>query len=140
MLLSFVSHESHGKATSTLVSKLDYRASVPMLERRFFLRRFTPFHLQFRHLLPVFQNNEARGGIRRNRSEDLSQVSRRAVLSPRAERGSWDQLPLFRSAFVGIGANEKDRLDDEKGTVNSFAQRILRYHEKKKRIRLQVCV
>ena len=111
-----------------------------MLERRLFLRRFTPFHLRFRHLLPVFQNNEARGGIRRNRSGDLSQVSRRAVLSPRAERESWDQLPLFRSAFVGIEANEKDRLDDEKGTVNSFAQRILRYHEKNKRIRLQVCV
>mgnify|MGYP007124262899 CR=1 FL=1 len=61
VLLSFVSHESHGKATSTLVSKLDYRASVPMLERRLFLCRFTLFHLRFSYLLPVFQNNEARG-------------------------------------------------------------------------------
>lgn len=40
-------------------------------------------------------------------------------------------MPLFRSALVAIEANEKDRLDDGKGTVNSFAQRILRYHEKR---------
>ena len=50
-----------------------------MFERRLFLRLFTPFHLRFRYLLPVFQDSKALGGIRRNGSKDLSQVSERAV-------------------------------------------------------------
>ena len=70
-----------------VVSKTDYRASVPSLERRLFLCRFTPFRLRFRHLLPAFQDGKALGGIRRNGSKDLSQVSRRAVLVPEGETG-----------------------------------------------------
>ena len=38
------------------------------------------FHLRFRHLLPVFQDGKVRGGIRRNGSKNLSQVSRRAII------------------------------------------------------------
>lgn len=52
------------------MSKLNYRASVPMLEWRLFLCLFIPFHLRFRHLLPVFQDDKAWGGIRRNGSKD----------------------------------------------------------------------
>ena len=58
-----------------------------MLGRRLFLYLFTPFHLQFRYLLPAFQNGEALGGIWRNGSKDLSQVSRRAVFVPEGETG-----------------------------------------------------
>ena len=58
-----------------------------MLGRRLFLCLFTPFHLRFRYLLPAFQDGKALGGIRRNGSKDSSQVSRRAVLSPRAKWG-----------------------------------------------------
>lgn len=75
------------KPPATAVSKYDNRASVPVLGQRLFLCRFTLFHLRFRHLLPVFQDGKALGGIRRNGSKDSSQVSRRAVLSPRAKRG-----------------------------------------------------
>ena len=70
-----------------LVSKYDNRASVPALGRRLFLCRFTPFHLRFRHLLPVFQDGKARGGIRGNGSKDLLQVSGRAVFVPEGETG-----------------------------------------------------
>ena len=75
------------KPPATLVSKSDYRASVPMLERRLFLWSFTPFHLRFRYLLPVFQDSKAQGGIRRNGSKDSSQVSRGAVFVPEDETG-----------------------------------------------------
>ena len=85
MPLSFVSYESHDKAASDDVSKSDFLASVPSLERRLFLCRFTPFHLRFRHLLPVFQGSKALGGIRRNGSKDLSQVSGRAIFVPEDE-------------------------------------------------------
>lgn len=57
-----------------------------MLERRLFLCRFTPFHLRFRDLLPVFRDSKARGGIRGNGSNDLSQVSGRAVFVPEGEK------------------------------------------------------
>ena len=70
-----------------LVSKYDNRASVPALGRRLFLWSFTPFHLLFRYLLPVFQDGKALGGIRGNGSKDLSQVSRRAVFVPEGETG-----------------------------------------------------
>ena len=64
------------KPPATAVSKNDFLASVPSLERRLFLCRFTPFHLRFRHLLPVFQDNKARGGIRGNGSKDLSHAEK----------------------------------------------------------------
>lgn len=60
------------KSPATAVSKYDNRASVPALGRRLFLCRFTPFHLRFRHLLPVFQDGKVRGGIRGNGRKDLS--------------------------------------------------------------------
>ena len=66
------------KPPAAAVSKNDFLASVPSLERRLFLCRFTPFHLRFRDLLPVFQDGKALGGIRRNGSKDLFQVSRQA--------------------------------------------------------------
>ena len=75
------------KPPATAVSKYDNLASVPALGRRLFLCRFTPFHLRFRYLLPVFQDNKARGGIRRNGSKDLSQVSRRSIFVPEGETG-----------------------------------------------------
>ena len=75
------------KPPAMLVSKSDYRASVPVLGRGLFLRLFTPFHLRFRYLLPVFQDGKALGGIRRNGSKDSSQVSRRAVFVPEGETG-----------------------------------------------------
>ena len=75
------------KPPATAVSKLDDQASVPVLGRRLFLCRFTPFHLQFCHLLPVFQDSKALGGIRGNGSKDLSQVSGRAVFVPKGEKG-----------------------------------------------------
>lgn len=46
---------------------------------------FYSLHLRFRNLLPAFQDGKAVGGIRRNGSKDLSQVSRRAVLVPEGE-------------------------------------------------------
>ena len=73
------------KPPVTLASKLDNLASFSVLGRRLFLCLFTPFHLRFRHLLPVFQDSRARGGIRRNGSKDLSQVSRRTVFVPESE-------------------------------------------------------
>ena len=73
------------KPPATAVSKYDNLASAPMLERRLFLCLFTPFHLRFRHLLPVFQDGKALGGIRRNGSKDSSQMSRRAVFVPEDE-------------------------------------------------------
>ena len=60
------------KPPATLASKLDTLASVSVLGRRLFLCLFTPFHLRFRYLLPVFQDDKALGGIRRNGSKDLS--------------------------------------------------------------------
>ena len=63
-----------------------------MLGRRLFLCRFTPFHLRFRYLLPAFQDGKVRGGIRRNGSKDLSQVSRRAVFVPEDETGPFRGL------------------------------------------------
>ena len=69
------------------MSKNDFLASVPALGRRLFLWLFTPFHLRFRHLLPVFQDGKVRDGIRRNGSNDLSQVSGRAVFVPGGEAG-----------------------------------------------------
>ena len=77
------------KPPATAVSKYNDLASVPVLGRRLFLCRFTPFHLRFRHLLPVFQDGKALGGIRRNGSKDLSQVSRRAIFVPENEKGSF---------------------------------------------------
>ena len=73
------------KPPATAVSKNDFLASVPSLERRLFLCRFTPFHLRFRDLLPVFRDSKARGGIQGNGSKDLSQVSRRAVFVPEGQ-------------------------------------------------------
>ena len=70
-----------------MVSKYDNLDSVPASERRLFLWLFTPFRLRFRDLLPVFQDGKALGGIQRNGSKDLSQVSRRAVFVPECERG-----------------------------------------------------
>ena len=75
------------KPPATAVSKNDFLASVPSLERRLFLCRFTPFHLRFSDLLPVFRDNKARGGIRRNGSKDLSRVSGRAVFVPEGQTG-----------------------------------------------------
>lgn len=75
------------KPPATAVSKYDNLASVPALGRRLFLYCFTHFHLRFRHLLPVFQDNKARGGIRKNGSKDSSQVSRRTVFVPEGETG-----------------------------------------------------
>lgn len=75
------------KPPATAVSKYEKRASVPSSERRLFLWLFTPFRLRFRDLLPVFQDGKALGGIQRNGSKDLSQVSRRAVFVPECERG-----------------------------------------------------
>ena len=75
------------KPPATAVSKYDDLASVPVLGRRLFLCRFTPFHLRFRHLLPVFQDGKALGGIRRIGSKDLSQVSGRAIFVPENETG-----------------------------------------------------
>ena len=75
------------KPPATAVSKYGNLASVPALGRRLFLCRFTPFHLRFRDLLPVFRDSKARGGIRRNGSNDLSQVSGRAVFVPEGEAG-----------------------------------------------------
>ena len=49
-----------------------------MLGRRLFLYLFTPFHLRFRYLLPVFRDSKAQGGIRGNGSKDLFKVSRQA--------------------------------------------------------------
>ena len=77
------------KPPATAVSKYDDLASVPALGRGLFLCRFTPFHLRFRHLLPVFQDGKVRGGIRRNGSKDLSQVSGRAIFVPENEKGSF---------------------------------------------------
>ena len=85
MPLSFVSYESHGKAASDGGEKYGNRASAPAMERRLFLYLFTPFHLRFRYLLPVLQDNKVRGGIRRNGSKDLSQVNGRAVFVPEGE-------------------------------------------------------
>ena len=73
------------KPPATAVSENDFLASVPSLERRLFLCRFTPFHLRFRDLLPVFQDGKARGGIRGNGSKDLSQVSRHSIFVPENE-------------------------------------------------------
>ena len=87
MPLSFISTRVTAKLPATAVSRYDDLASVPALGRRFFLCCFTPFHLRFRHLLPVFQDDKARGGIRRNGSKDSSQVSRRAVFVPEGETG-----------------------------------------------------
>ena len=75
------------KPPATAVSKNDFLASVPSSERRLFLWLFTPFHLRFRHLLPVFQDGKALGGIQRNGSKDSSQVSRRAVIVLEGETG-----------------------------------------------------
>ena len=74
------------KPSATAVSKYDNLSSVPALGRRLFLCRFTLFHLRFRDLLPVFRDSKVRGGIRRNGSNDLSQVSRRAVFVPEGEK------------------------------------------------------
>lgn len=41
---------------------------------------------------PVFQDNKARGGIRKNGSKDLFQVSRRSVFVPENETGSFRGL------------------------------------------------
>ena len=73
------------KPPATAVSKYGNLASVPALGRRLFLCRFTPFHLRFRDLLPVFQDDKARGGIMRNGSKDLSRMSRRAIFVPENE-------------------------------------------------------
>ena len=59
------------KPPATAVGEYDNLASVPVMERRLFLYRFTPFHLRFRYLLPVFRDGKERGGIRRNGSKDL---------------------------------------------------------------------
>ena len=87
------------KPPATAVSKYDNLASVPALGRRLFLCLFTPFHLRFRHLLPVFQDNKVRGGIRGNGSKDLSRVSRCAVFVPENEKGR------FRSFETQIELN-----------------------------------
>lgn len=81
-----------------MVSKYDDLASVPALERRLFLWSFTSFHLRFRHLLPVFQDGKVRGGIRKNGSKDLSQVSRRAVFS-RGPNGAVSGLMKLKSGL-----------------------------------------
>ena len=73
------------KPPATEMSKYGNLASVPALGRRLFLCRFTPFHLRFRDLLPVFQDGKVRGGIRRNGSKDLSRMSRRAIFVPEAD-------------------------------------------------------
>ena len=78
------------KPPASAVSKYDNLASVPVLGRRLFLCRFTPFHLRFRHLLPAFQDGKARGGIRRNGSKNLSQVSRR---SPPSRMHATEHMP-----------------------------------------------
>ena len=81
-------HRRRAKPPATAVSKNDFLASVPSLERRLFLCRFTSFHLRFRDLLPVFRDSKVRGGIRGgNGSKDLSQVSRRSVFVPECETG-----------------------------------------------------
>lgn len=58
-----------------------------------------------RHLLPVFQDNKARDGIRRNGSKDSSQVSRRTVFVPEGETGRFGahetQIKLNRH-FYGL--------------------------------------
>ena len=82
------------------MSEFDYRASVPALGRRLFLCRFTPFHLRFCHLLPIFEDGEEQGGIRGNGSKDSSQVSGRAVFVPDGETESWDRSPFFSGAFA----------------------------------------
>ena len=80
------------KPPATAVGKYNDLASVPALGRRLFLRLFTPFHLRFRHLLPVFQDDKALGGIRGNGSKGLSQVSGRAVFVPEGETGPFRGL------------------------------------------------
>ena len=85
-----------------MVSKYDDLASVPALGRRLFLWSFTPFHLRFRHLLPVFQDDKARGGIRRNGSKDSSQVSRRAVFS-RGPNGAVSGSVKLKSGLQRLG-------------------------------------
>ena len=87
MPLSFVSYEGHGKATSDGGEQNGFLASIPALGRRLFLCRFTPIHLRFRHLLFVFQDSRARGGIRENRGKNLSRVGGRAIFVPEGETG-----------------------------------------------------
>lgn len=75
---------------------------------------FTPFHLRFRYLLPAFQDSKAQGGIRRNGSKDLSQVSRGAVFVPEGET----RIPgtvhrCFSVHLRFIGASEKSHLVEE---------------------------
>ena len=102
------------KPPATAVSKYDNRASVPVPGRRLFLCRFTPFHLRFRHLLPVFQDSKARGGIRRNGSKDLSQVSGRSVFVLEGETGISGTVHHCFSAYLRfIGASEKSHLVKE---------------------------
>ena len=70
-----------------------------MLGRRLFLCRFTPFYLRFCNLLPVFEDGKARGGIRRNGSKGLSQVSRRAIFVPEGEEAV-PELPKLNLLIV----------------------------------------
>ena len=93
------------KPPAMAVNKYDNLASVPALGRRLFHCRFTLFHLRFRDLLPVFQDSKARGGIRRIGSKDLSQVSKRAVLSPKAKRdrfGARETQIELNGRFYGL--------------------------------------
>ena len=89
-----------------------------MLERRLFLRRFTPFHLRFRHLLTVFQDDKSQGGVRRNGSKDLSRVSRRSAFVPEGKAGISRAAHRHFSAYlIFIEANEKSRLDEKNKTA-----------------------
>lgn len=90
------------KPSATMVSKCENLVSVPMLERRLFLWSFTPFHLRFRYLLPVFQDGKALDGIRRNGSKDLSQVSRRAIFVPGGRNGDVSGPVKLKSNSMGI--------------------------------------
>ena len=92
------------KPPATAVSKNDFLASVPALGRRLFLWSFTPFHLLFRYLLPVFQDGKALGGIRRNGSKDLSQVSRRAIFVPGPRNGDVSGPVKLKSNSIGFSA------------------------------------
>lgn len=52
-----------------------------------FRTHFLSYKPRFRHLLPVFEDSKARGGIRGNGGKDSSRVSRRAVFAPEGETG-----------------------------------------------------